>query len=357
MNVLDRILALVQEALNEFDDPNYRLSNIMRKAIRIARLRNDYDNLWWLEYEMIPFENRDAQERIVWEILPHYSKDRFAAVQKHILEAYIDERRYREVDRYGNVVDKGNVRIESISEIEARVEHLDDVAEKAVVPEGLHPVDLYFVEQSKSQLRTTAQLLAQDLRAILARVGQRVHEFLSVTEKQLMYGQISSDIFERNRQYVDARLHDIAPEALEQFIAAYRRLGEGGPESGSHALTSCRRILKSVADNIYPARDEPVVGSDGKERRLTDDKFVSRLWQFVAERVGGSASGRLLLTSVKDVGDRIDRIYDLSCKGVHAEVSEFEVNQCVIQTYLLIGDILRIADQDSAVGAETEIAA
>ena len=49
---------------------------------------------------------------------------------------------------------------------------------------------------------------------------------------------------------------------------------------------------------------------------------------------------------------RIDRLHDLSSKGVHADTSEFEVNQAVIQTYLLIGDILRLADGDSAVYAE-----
>jgi len=41
--------------------------------------------------------------------------------------------------------------------------------------------------------------------------------------------------------------------------------------------------------------------------------------------------------------------YELSCKGVHAEVSEFELNQCVIQTYLLVGDILRLTESDSGI--------
>jgi hypothetical protein len=34
---------------------------------------------------------------------------------------------------------------------------------------------------------------------------------------------------------------------------------------------------------------------------------------------------------------------------VHAEVSEFELNQCVIQTYLLVGDILRLTESDSGI--------
>jgi hypothetical protein len=48
----------------------------------------------------------------------------------------------------------------------------------------------------------------------------------------------------------------------------------------------------------------------------------------------------------------MDRLYDLVSKGVHTDVTEFEVNQAVIQTYLLVGDILRLADQDSALYSE-----
>jgi hypothetical protein len=258
MSVLDRTLKLVQTTLDEFDNPNYKLSSVLRKAIRIARLRNDHENLWWLQEEMLADSDKEARNRIKRELLPHYSREQFR-----------------------------------------RIEH-------------------------------------------------RVHEFLSITEKQLAYGQINSDIFERNRQYVDSRLSAIAPESLEQLVVAYRRVGEGDSEAGSHALLSCRRVLKSLADKLYPAREEPVIGSDGRERTLIEEKYIARLWQFVAERVKGRTAGDLLLAQVKDTGNRIDRLYELDSKGVHADVSEFEVNQAVIQTYLLVGDILRIAEQDSA---------
>ena len=67
------------------------------------------------------------------------------------------------------------------------------------------------------------------------------------------------------------------------------------------------------------------------------------------DRGGTTKFGGLLIAQVDDFGTRIDRLYEFTNKGVHAEVSEFEVDQCVIQTYLLAGDLLRITDQDSAV--------
>ena len=70
------------------------------------------------------------------------------------------------------------------------------------------------------------------------------------------------------------------------------------------------------------------------------------------EQIGRSTSGELLLANVQDLGNRIDRLYKLTNKGVHAEVSVFEVNQCLIQTYILVGDILRIEDKQSAIEME-----
>src|SRR5262249_52760910 len=126
------------------------------------------------------------------------------------------------------------------------------------------------------------------------------------------------------------------------------------PESDSQALTSCRRILKSLADALYPSRDEPVTGVDGKLHQVTDDAYVNRLWQFVAERVKGHAAGDLLLSEVTALGNRVENIYDLSSKGVHADPSHAEAVQCVLQTYLVIGDILRVADNDSAINADLD---
>ena len=352
MEALERILNLVTDALDGLDDPNTKLSVIIPKAIRIARLRSDYDNLWWLEWEMISSENKDAKRRIAWEIIPHYTEERHKLLMKRLVEAYGDERALRSLDRHGNLVNKDEVYVRGVEELEARLEYLERCFETAVPPAGLHPVDLYFVDQEKSQVRVTLGALAQDARMILSRIRQRVHDFLSATEHQLIYGQLNSDIFEHNRRFVDSRLHEIAPKALDKFVTIYQRLREDDPEARSHALTSCRRLLKDLADNIYPPSETPVKGHDGKERKLTEDRFVSRLWQFVAEKVQGRKSGDLLLVDIDDLGNRIDKINDLICKGVHAEVSPFEVNQCVIQTYLIVGDILRLYDQQSAISSE-----
>ena len=121
------------------------------------------------------------------------------------------------------------------------------------------------------------------------------------------------------------------------------------PEARAQALLSCRRLLKDLADVFYPPTSQQILGADGKKRDLSDDKYVSRLWQFISDKTRVTTSAELLQASLNDLGNRLDRIYEFTNKGVHAEVEEFEMNQCLIQTYLLIGDLLRIFDNHSAI--------
>jgi hypothetical protein len=237
---------------------------------------------------------------------------------------------------------------DSVEELESKVAMLDAEIEWCVVPDGMHPVDLYFRDDQYKTLRVALRASGQSYRQVLSRIRRRVFTFFSQVEAQLAVGQVNSDIFERNREYVDSRLGVIAPDVLAMFASAYHRLAEGDVEATSQASTSCRRVLKAMADSLYPSDSVPVVCSDGKTRIMTDDKFISRLIQFVFEAMGKHASANLVMAEIQSLGPRIEKLHDLSNKGVHAVVTRTEADQCAIHTYLLVGDLLRIKDGVSA---------
>jgi hypothetical protein len=182
---------------------------------------------------------------------------------------------------------------------------------------------------------------------IIDRSTHRVFAYLCMVERDLSYVGVNADIFERHRRRVESFLSRVSPQVLEQFTAAYRRAREDDAESKTHALTTCRRILESVADVVYPARAEPVVDSSGKTRDVGPEKYVNRLWMFVAESTTGSTQSKLLLAMLQDFGSRIDTVYSMTSKGVHANVTQAEVDTCVMQTYLLADEILRIFEDTS----------
>lgn len=137
-------------------------------------------------------------------------------------------------------------------------------------------------------------------------------------------------------------LENLAPDVLAELAAAYRRMADGTPQSRSQALTSCRRALKGLADSVYPATGAEVVGSDGVARKMTDDKFVARLVQFVYERRGGDKAARSTRAELGYLGARLGTLNDLASKGVHAAASELEVDQCVVHTYLVAGEVVEL---------------
>ncbi len=105
----------------------------------------------------------------------------------------------------------------------------------------------------------------------------------------------------------------MAPQVLDQFAAAYRRNAADDAESRSHALTSCRRVLKTLADSLYPAVDPPVLCADGVERKLTDDNYVNRLCEFVS-RESRSTSARVTRHTLEMLGNRLGALNALSSR-------------------------------------------
>ncbi len=184
----------------------------------------------------------------------------------------------------------------------------------------------------------------QEHRRVLERIRARLREFLGRTEQDLIGGRTLSDVFERNRIYVAEKMRNLAPKAYEEFSSACQRLSDGGLPALSQAATACRRALKSLADSLVEPKAAPVLCQDGKIRDLGDDKYINRLWFYLYERVGASTSGSLLLATLIDMGNRIDALYSLASKGVHASISRDQVESCIVGFYSIAGDILRITD-------------
>lgn len=337
-------LDLVRSALDELDQRDSRLSAVARKAIRIARLRNDWEAVYWLQIELDGWSDENSINRRFGEVAPFFSRETFERIHKEAAEASISSRSITILDSHGKIDDNKMTKL-GIQEIEEYINVLS--RREDPLPNNLHPLDAAYFSDQRHKVRSALQHMETEQRKVLARITQRIHSYLSQVERQLVFGQFQADIFEDNRRYVDERLQQFAPEILDKLQIAYRRTREGTSESRSHALTSCRRTLKSLADRLYPPSEVPVIGVDGKERILNDQMYIARLWQFITDSKAGSTAKHMLAEEVEHLGKEIDRLYDLAGKGVHDEVTEFEVNMCVINMYSVTGALLRLLDETS----------
>lgn len=341
---------LVEEALDAFNDPQQSVADHVRRAIRVATKRNDYVALLRLLPETFDLTvgskidhpgYRDARENLAALIGREEAK-------KQAITAFM---RFERDRSSGDGMTHGS----NIGQIEAlRRQVVDAAAGFETVPQNLTPIDTYFVAERYDKARAELVPVANLYDNIIERVRQAVFDIVVDIERQMEAGQRRPGVFERGRQYVETSLAERAPEALEKFRAAEAALEEGSPEDLAHALTSCRRMIKALADALYPATDETILGADGRERAMTDEAYRNRLVQFASERIDSGTHRDFAKETMRSLGARLQRLNELSSKAVHDEVSRTEAETCIMWTYLTAADFLRLADGTSPRLAEDD---
>ena len=324
-------------------------ATLARRCQRIASLRGDGIALSWLTLESTDVANMhenksdETRESLVARLLKQIPCDEANAKWKAEYDAYVNRRRAQSGQQDAN--------LRSVEQIEDLVQMLRDQEAATLVPPppGMHTYDLGKYVSDQERTRTSLVSSRIPLDTVLARIKNRLWEFLTETEYELSFGEATGETFDRLRSYVDKQLTTISPLALEQFQTAYRRLKDGGDEDRAHALTSCRRVLKTLADELYLAHAEPVTGADGNAPTLNDAKFVNRLLQYVGDTMGKHENGAVVQAALEDVAARLDALNALASKGVHADVTTYEVDTCVVQTYLVVADVLRIRERAAPV--------
>lgn len=351
------ISTLISDALAAVDDDSVSTASLLRRSIRIASLRNDNANLVWLEIEMYGISGRPPAETSQRnrELAVGVDADGWAAVVTGGLEPLMRRRTSQ---------DGKMVYSDSVSELENRVRLIEVQRDMLDPPQGLAPLDLYHRSKASDEQKMQLTLAVLGFTNVLAKIRDALHAFLVTSEKQVHFGQANADIFERNRRFVDEQIGNINAEVLDQFKSAYSRLqAEGDAEAKSHALLSCRRILKTLADTVYPARPGRVLCADGVEREMNDARYINRLVQFVSEVMGSHGSAQVTKTTLDSLGARLSALDGLDSKGVHASVTAEEVDACIIQTYMMVGEVLRykagraVSDADLDLPNETVTAA
>lgn len=338
----ERIRALTEKALDEFESGE-SVSALVRQAHRIAVLRHDYVAQVWFE-----FQQRELGKTIPKDdpVLLELRGKLIALVgEESANELYI--RQYLRWEASREMMNSKNIHPVAIDQLEVLLDQTQRAFDDIELPPNLTPIDAAMMKRDQDKARATLTPLIGSLRNILSRVRQSMHDFLVATEAELNSGLNESSFFDGAQARINGLLNTYAPEATPKFVAALERITSGGDEDISHALTSCRRMIKSLADALYPATNQEEPGLDGVPRKMSDDAYKNRLLQYVSEKVGKHKSGPILLAVITDLGKRLDALDSMASKGVHADASVAEAQTCIVQTYLLAGDLLAIAEGTS----------
>lgn len=335
------VLKIVQTALVNATSLNYPTSNLLKDVQRIATHRRDFENLWWILLELRCGRKEDMQE-IDNEMKSKFSDSEFRTLRVAHFEKWMSERFLNKLDAAGNIEEKDQVFPFSIYDIEDRLHTIEHHTNSLTNTNGMHSLDVYYIEKENSSLKIYINLQREQFQNIINRIRNRVTDYLVDTEMQLLQGNTLSHYFEKNREWVETMLFSLDSHFEGYFKALKNHVDNGTDIDYEEALLDIRKILCLYANCICPPHKDSVLCFDGKQRVLTEDKYLNRISFVLFEKGRKHTYTEMLNQNAEDLVKRIEKVNQLACKGVHSNISEMEANQCVIQMYLVLGDLIRI---------------
>lgn len=187
-----------------------------------------------------------------------------------------------------------------------------------------------------------------DITKISGYVKVELIEKLDSMIQEITYGKIPKSIFSEYQTKVNQKLSDSNPNAISALNTAYDSLGGShDPERISQVSLACRRLIKHIADEVFPSSNEQyILKLDDKTYNLSlgDDKVLNRLTAYVDS---------LNYKNKQHILDEINVLRGFYYgeegyvnKGIHSEITNSEAKRLVLYTYLILGDII-LLESDS----------
>lgn len=306
----DEKLPLSEEILKNIELEEMPFFSILLKCQRLARISNDIDALEWFTQEIIGFESGDGGLT---------EKGASAASRSNRQTIHTDPKTQEKSRKFFT---------QTLSSIEKELES-HEIRAKLNGP-NVHAIE-----------RNTSQAKIRDLSSLYQKIKGSVYSYVMNFNYNLKYGNITESIFDQKRTFVDLKLKEICPDAISKFVSVYNNLRSDNEEDWANSVHSCRRILKDLADSIYPPSEIDVVTS-GKKIKVGNENYVNRLMLFIESKEGGNSFESIVGSHLKYIGERIDSIYEAANKGTHSSVQKSEAERYIIYTYIIISDILQL---------------
>lgn len=122
---------------------------------------------------------------------------------------------------------------------------------------------------------------------------------------------------------------------------------DGNPEHYAQVLTSCRRLWSETAKTLFAEvlpgySAKGFMTKSGKEIDISGDHDNNKLSAVIETLQSKAAENTLVGSETIYLIDWMEQINKRQSTGVHADVSREQAVQCIIHTYIALGDILSL---------------
>lgn len=297
------IISLSKEIIDDIELSRIKGQALLLKATRLARYVDDEEIRKWLRFEMQGFNSNEVA-------LKYMTKT-------------------------GRWTDKENKKgyWAPLAQIEAEAEAQMKKLSLIRIPDISGDRAVLVIDRITTQMNAATNYISE-LEGIKSRVLSLIHDFATNVYYQKTFDYVAESIFDTYKKDIDILIAENSSDVLGQIPSVVGRLSDGDKESISQALTTCRRIIDSFANHIFPASND-TINIGGNVLSLKQDKVQNRINAFIHLKSESDSQKKKLRQNLSNLYERVSA-------GVHSDVNANEAKSLFFNTYLLLGEILTL---------------
>lgn len=321
-----------EKVINSIEDGNITTSSALLLCKKIARLVNDIEGQEWLSYEYggYPTTKEGYITNEAWRLAvchgrSFYNKDKECRIFTE-LAAELEE---------------------AIASIRVALNNYTTQGFSAAGEMALLATDrmAFRVSQSTNDLLQTNKTNEKRLSILKS----QYYDYAVKWQIDLQFGNAANKIFEEYQEKVSFFFTALSTTTLQKLSAIEDMMEDGNPERYSQVLTSCRRLWEDTAKQLFAEglpdyKDKTFRTKSGKEIDVSGDHYNNKLSAVIETLQGKAAKNTLVGSQMIYLVDWLEQINNLQSSGVHSDVTREQAMQCIIHTYIALGDILKLKE-------------
>lgn len=325
----EEALQLSEEILESIELEKIKLSSIVLRCLRLARLINDNEAIQWLQFESTGYPRTDNGhiENYAFEIA--YKKGR-----KQPSNSENDTNKY--------------IFSETVAELEAGIEmatkSTNNMTTQGVSVEGQMALRaMTNLTDNVRRERNTITTTVVEYQKKITRLRGNYYNYALKISHQLKFGNQAETIFNQYRIVVEEIFAKIAPESLNKLATAAENISENNKESWAQAITSCRRVFQEVSEGLFsiylPDCEKEYITKKGDVIKVSGDKYKNKFFALVDFISDSETANNMYNSNTEMTVSYINNLNELLCKGVHDDVTLEQARSGILHTYMTLGDL------------------
>ena len=322
-----------EKVINGMEDGDITISSALLQCMKIARLVNDSDAMEWLSYELggYPRNEKGYLTTSAWNIAVQHGR---SFVDRSDKKTYVFSELAAELE---SIISNSKEAINNFSTQGFSVSGEWALAATSRMTEN--------VNQATNNLLSTSKLNEQRLSIIKS----QIYNYAVKWQIDLQFGKTAKKIFDEYQEKVSLFFSDLSTTTLQKLSAIEDLMEDGNPERYSQVLTSCRRLWEDTAKQLFnevlPNYTEKTFKTrSGKEIDVSGDHYNNKLSAVIETLQSKAAKNTLVGSEIIYLIDWMEQINNLQSSGVHSDVTREKAMQCIIHTYIALGDILKLRE-------------